>query len=74
MAKLNKIQEPIIYRPALKLVYNKVFSSLPPPPMGQQSLVGQGHLIIQDSRSHSDTPHSVGLLWTSDQPDAETST
>jgi hypothetical protein len=21
-----------------------------------------------------DTPHSVGLLWTSDQPDAETST
>ena len=25
------------------------------------------------SRSHSDTPHSVGLLWTSDQPDAETS-
>jgi len=27
------------------------------------------------SRLHSlDTPHSVGLLWTSDQPDAETST
>jgi len=26
------------------------------------------------SRSHSDTPHSVGLLWTSDKPDAETST
>jgi len=24
------------------------------------------------SRSHSDTPHSVGLLWTSDLPDAET--
>ena len=24
--------------------------------------------------SHSDTSHSVGLLWTSDQPDAETST
>jgi len=23
--------------------------------------------------THSDTPHSVGLLWTSDQPDAETS-
>jgi len=22
---------------------------------------------------HSDTPHSVGLLWTSDQPDTETS-
>jgi hypothetical protein len=27
------------------------------------------------SRSHSlDTPHSVGLLWTTHQPDAETST
>ena len=29
------------------------------------------------SRLHDhilDTPHSVGLLWTSDQPDAETST
>ena len=24
--------------------------------------------------THSDTPQSVGLLWTSDQPDAETST
>ena len=30
--------------------------------------------IIKDSRSHSDTPHSVGLLWTSDQLDIETST
>ena len=26
------------------------------------------------SRSHSGQPHSVGLLWTSDQPDAETAT
>jgi hypothetical protein len=26
------------------------------------------------SRSHSNTPHSVGLLWTSDQPHAQTST
>ena len=26
------------------------------------------------SQSHSDTPHSVGLLWTSDRPEAETST
>jgi hypothetical protein len=25
--------------------------------------VGQGLIIIEDSRSHSDTPHSVGLLW-----------
>jgi len=39
-----------------------------PPP------VGQGLLFIGASRSHSDTPHSLGLLWTSDQPDAGTST
>jgi len=34
--------------------------------------VGQGLLIIDTSRSrsHSDTPRLVGLLWTSDQPDA----
>ena len=33
-----------------------------------------GLLIIQALRSHSDTSHSVGFLWTSDQPVAETST
>jgi hypothetical protein len=43
-------------------------------PMAQQPLVGQGLLIIDASRSHPGTPHSVRLLWTSDQPDAETST
>jgi len=42
--------------------------------MTQQPLVGQGLLIVEASRSHSDTPHSVGLLWTSDQPYTETST
>jgi hypothetical protein len=31
-------------------------------------------LIIEVSRSLSDTPQSVGLLWTSNQPDAENST
>jgi hypothetical protein len=31
-------------------------------PVAQQHLVGQGLLIIEASRSHSDTPHSVGLL------------
>jgi hypothetical protein len=41
--------------------------------LAHELLVGQGLLIIEDSRSHSDTPHSVGLLWTSDQPEAETS-
>jgi hypothetical protein len=42
--------------------------------MVQQPLVSQGLLIIEASRSHTDTPHSVGFLWTSDQPVAETST
>jgi hypothetical protein len=35
---------------------------------------GQGLLIIEASPSHSDTPQWVELLWTTDQPDAETST
>jgi hypothetical protein len=39
----------------------------PPPP------VSQGFLTVEASRSHSDTPHSVGLLWTSDQADTDTS-
>jgi hypothetical protein len=34
--------------------------------------VGQGLLIA--SWSHSDTSHSVGILWTSDQPDVESCT
>ena len=42
-------------------------------PMPQLLLVCQGLLIIEASRSHSETPHSVGLLWARDQPDAETS-
>jgi len=36
--------------------------------MAQPSLVGL--LFIESSRSHSDAPHSVGLLWISDQPEA----
>jgi hypothetical protein len=48
--------------------FTKLFS------MVQQPLVGQGLLTVEASRSHSDTPHSVGLLWTRDQADAETST
>ena len=41
---------------------------------GATAAVGQGPFIIEDSWSHSDTPHSVRLLWTSDQLVAETST
>jgi len=36
--------------------------------------VGQGHLIIEASQPHSDSPHLVGLLWVSEQPDTETTT
>ena len=35
-------------------------------------LVGEGLLCTVVSQLHSDTPHSLGLLWTSDQPEAET--
>ena len=41
---------------------------------GTTAPVGQGLLIGEDSWSHSDTSQSVGLLWTSDQSDAETCT
>ena len=40
----------------------------------QQPPVGQGLLNVKDSRSHSDTQHTVRLLWTSDQPNPEIST
>ena len=43
-------------------------------PIAQQPHVGQNLLIIKAARSHSDTPQPVGLLWTSDQTDPETST
>jgi len=33
--------------------------------------LGQGLLIVDALRSHSDTPHSVEFLWPNDQPDAE---
>jgi hypothetical protein len=42
--------------------------------MAWQPLVSHAHLIFEASRLHSDTPHSVWLLWTGDQPDAGTST
>jgi len=43
-------------------------------PMVQRPLVDQGLLTVEALQSHSDTPHSIGLLWKSDKPDAETST
>jgi hypothetical protein len=41
--------------------------------MMQHPLVGQGHLTVKPS-PHSGPQNSVGLLWTNDQPYAETST
>ena len=35
---------------------------------------GHGLLILEVSRSHTTTHQSVGLIWTGDQPVAETST
>jgi hypothetical protein len=40
---------------------------------GARAPVDQEPLVIKDS-SHSGKPKSKGLLWTSDQPDANTST
>jgi hypothetical protein len=34
--------------------------------------MGQGFLTVEVPRSHSDTPHSVGLLLTHNRPVAET--
>jgi len=34
---------------------------------------GLGRLIVEVTRSHTETPHLVGLFWTRDQSVAETS-
>ena len=41
---------------------------------GTTAPVGLGLLNVEASRSHSDAPHLIRFLWTSDQTDAETST
>jgi hypothetical protein len=35
---------------------------------GSTAVVALGRLTFEVSRSHTDTPHSVGLLWMSDRP------
>jgi hypothetical protein len=52
------------------LHYTKIFTFF----HGSTALMSLGLLTVEVSRSHSDTPHSVGLFWTSDRPVAETST
>ena len=53
---------------------NQNYTQLPPPPWCNGPPVGQGLLIVEDSRSHTDTHQAIGLLWTSDQPNADTCT
>jgi len=36
--------------------------------IAQQPLMGLGVIVVDVLRSYTDTPHSVGLLWTSDGP------
>ena len=43
-------------------------------PMARQYPVDQALLIVDAWRLHANPPPSPGLLWTSDQPDEETST
>jgi len=38
-----------------------------------KALVDEGLLIVEDSCLHSNTVHSVGLIWTSDQLNTDTS-
>ena len=43
-------------------------------PCGTTAPSGSGPFNVGALRSHSDTPQSVGLLWTNDQPEVETYT
>jgi hypothetical protein len=52
------------HSPGINITFHYFHTAQPP--------VCQG-LIIETSRSYSDTPQSIRLLWTSDQPVAETS-
>jgi len=35
---------------------------------GSTALLGPGLLVVEFSSLHSDTPHSVGLMWSGDRP------
>jgi len=70
---------------SLKINFNIIFPSTPMapkqrfsfrffPPRSNSRPVGQGLLIIESTRSHSDTSRWVWLLWKSDQLVAVTST
>jgi hypothetical protein len=57
--------ELIEHRPITQLLFVCFWPDIP---------VSHGFLIHEVSTSHSEKPHLVGLLWTSDQFEAETTT
>ena len=61
------------YRPNVTVQLDNAFR---PRPIfvSPATLGGPGYPDIDASRSHSDTPHSAELLWTTGHPDAQTST
>ena len=61
---LCKVPKPESHNTKLYRCYPIVFLST-----NRQPPVGQDLLFAKVPRSHSDTPQSAGLLWTSDQPD-----
>ena len=71
---LKRFRKPVIH---LRVKISWVLCSFPVKPIGliflmaRQPLEGQGLVIVESSRSHSDIQHSVRLLWASDRPDAE---
>jgi len=71
----NRHRPSVQIRPTIPfLIYlvNTAYNHYVHIPWGDSPYWAKGFLIIEASRSHSDTPHSVGLLWTSDQPDTKT--
>jgi hypothetical protein len=77
---LPGIEPQCLFRPSRSLVTN-TYWAIPASffyiflSMAQQPLVGPGSPHYRGfTITHSDTPQSVGLLWTRDQSDAETST
>ena len=70
-----KLNQTVAISVSSETIFNNQWEILPRPlALVSTTLVGQD-LLCDVPRSHSlDTPHPVGLLWTSDQPDPDTST
>ena len=67
-----KTNQSVIYRETIAVYWSQAHTKhVQTLRLGSTALVDHGLLIFEISRPHSDTPQSVGLLWTSDQPGAE---